>query len=190
MPHPRNRKFAGRHWGRRAAIVEPDSGTERIWGEQTDALVVALYPELRSIAHREHYRFGPAQTLQTTALIHETYLKLRRRADWTSRAHFLGCAATAMRHVLIDGARARMAAKRTAPDAAEETREDRELLALGDALEELAALDPELARLVECRFFAGYSEVETAEVLGITERTVRRRWVRARGWIHARMAGD
>jgi RNA polymerase sigma factor (TIGR02999 family) len=171
--------------------VEPDSTTEgaveKSWDAGTDALVVALYPELRTIARREHFRAGTPQTLQTTALINETYLKLCRRADWASRAHFLGCAATAMRHLLIDGARARLSAKRTAPEVLPVEGEDAELIRLGDALGELARLDPELARLVECRFFAGYDEVETAEVLGVNERTVRRRWVKARAWIHAQM---
>ena len=170
--------------------MEPDSTTEKVWGPQTDELVAALYPELRSIAHREHFRAGNPQTLQTTALIHETYLKLRRRAAWTSRAHFLGCAATAMRHLLIDAARARLTAKRTLPDGEAPGVDDAELLRLGDALGDLAGLDADLARLVECRFFAGYDEVETAEVLGVNERTVRRRWVKARAWIHAHMAED
>jgi len=174
--------------------LEPDStaedfGERKEWHPATDQLVVELYPQLRLIARREHVRVGAPMTLQTTALIHESYLKLRRREGWSDRAHFLGCAATAMRHVLIDAARARLAAKRDGgaaewPDEAE----DRELVKLGEALKELAAIDPELTRIVECRFFAGYDEIETAEVLRISDRTVRRRWVRAKAWLYSEMA--
>ncbi|MCP3734647.1 ECF-type sigma factor [Sphingomonas sp. RP10(2022)] len=158
----------------------------------TDVLIVELYPHLRGMARREHVRSGSPMTLQTTALIHETYLKLQRRSNWQSRAHFLGCAATAMRHVLIDGARARLSAKRQAPepDGDEGAKGDVALLTLNDVLQELAQLEPDLARLVECRFFAGYDEAETAEILGVSGRTVRRNWTRARAWIHARMMDD
>lgn len=159
----------------------------------TDDLVVTLYGELRKIAHREHFRAGMPQTLQTTALIGEAYVRLKRREGWEGPAHFLGCAATAMRHVLIDAARARLTAKRRGVMVSYEEgigseAEDAEIVRLGDALIALARIDPELARLVECRFFAGYGERETAEALGISDRTVRRRWIQARAWIHAELA--
>jgi RNA polymerase sigma factor (TIGR02999 family) len=163
----------------------------------SEALIKLLYDELHQIAEREHRWAGSPGTLQPTALIGEAYLKIKNRADWQSKAHFLGCAATAMRHVLVDAARARLAGKRQGErtsltgaldQLAVESHDDRQLVALGDALAELARHDPDLARLVDCRFFVGLSEAETAEVLRITDRTVRRWWVRARAWIHAQMA--
>lgn len=168
------------------------SDAEKIWAPGTDVLIVELYPHLRGMAKREHFRSGSPMTLQATAVIHETYLKLRHHESWASRGHFLSCAATAMRHVMIDGARARLSAKRQAPAVVDDDpTEDRALLSLNDALQELARFEPELARLVECRFFAGYDENETADVLGVSGRTVRRNWVRAKAWIHAQMTkGD
>ena len=146
-----------------------------------DALVSLLYDELRVIARREHYRGGEPQTLQATALIGEAYIKLQRRDGWESKSHFLGCAATAMRHILIDAARARLTGKRDAEvesytrslDVAAAMPEDGEIVRLGDALKALAEIDPKLAQVVDCRFFAGLDEVETAQVLGVSDRTVR-----------------
>lgn len=159
-------------------------------------MIASLYDELRVIARREHIRAGRPQTLQTTALINEAYLKLSRREGWASHAHFLGCAATAIRNILIDAARARLSAKRDAPtysfteslDSLGAAPEDREVVRLGDTLQALSTLDPNLAKVVDCRFFAGLDERETAEVLGVTDRTVRRWWVQARAWIHKEMA--
>lgn len=134
--------------------------------------------------------------MQTTALINEAYMKLRKREGWESRSHFLGCAATAIRHILVDAARARMASKRDAPTysytqsldpLAAAVPEDAQVLLLGEALTALSQLDPQLAKVVDCRFFAGMDERETAEVLGVTDRTVRRWWVQARAWIHKEM---
>lgn len=155
-----------------------------------------LYNELRIIARREHFRAGGPQTLQPTALINEAYVKLQRRDSWESEAHFLGCAATAIRHILIDAARARMASKRDAPmysftqsldSMAAAVPEDAEVVKLGDALKALADVDANLAKVVDCRFFAGLDEKETAQVLGVSDRTVRRWWVQARAWIHVEM---
>ena len=163
----------------------------------TDAIVEMLYEDLRDIARRERFRAGRPMTLQTTAVLHEAYIKLYRREDWESREHFLGTAATAIRHVLVNAALARKATKRGGGEPAlalDEARdqpsgdEDRELIALDEALTGLAAFDPELAKLIDCRFFAGLSEAETAEVMGISERTVRRRWTLARAWAHREMA--
>jgi RNA polymerase sigma factor (TIGR02999 family) len=151
---------------------------------------------LRAIARREHYRAGSPQTLQTTALINEAYMKLRKRDTWESQSHFLGCAATAIRHILIDAARARLASKRDAPtysytqsldSLAAAVPEDEQVVRLGDALGNLSKLDPNLAKVVDCRFFAGMDERETADILGVTDRTVRRWWVQARAWIHNEM---
>lgn len=171
------------------ALANSFSGT-------ADELVASLYDELRTIARREHYRAGGPQTLQTTALISEAYIKLQKREGWESRSHFLGCAATAIRHILIDSARARMTGKRDAEvesytrslDVAAAVPEDGEIVRLGDALKVLAKFDPKLAQVVDCRFFAGLDEVETAEVLGVSDRTVRRWWTQARAWIHLEMA--
>ena len=163
----------------------------------TEALVEKLYQELRKAARRERRRAGRPMTWNTTALIHESYVKLHRRSDWSSREQFMAYAATAMRRLLIDAARARLAAKRggesvRAPlDAADEVSmgaEDQEMANLGDALNELSKMDPELARVVECRFFAGLDEAETGKVLGVSDRTVRRRWTVARAWLHREMA--
>lgn len=165
--------------------------------ERTDAIVETLYDDLRDIARRERFRAGQPMTLQTTAVLHEAYIKLYKRDDWESREHFLGTAATAIRHVLVNAALARKAAKRgdgvrplpldEAGDAAF-TQDDRQLVALGEALEGLMTFDAELAKLIDCRFFAGLSEAETAEVMGISERTVRRRWTQARAWVYREMA--
>jgi RNA polymerase sigma factor (TIGR02999 family) len=160
----------------------------------TDTLIVELYNELRTIARREHARAGGPQTMPATALVNAAYVRLKDKKEWESRAHFLGCAATAMRHLLIDAARARRSAKRGAGfeftqciDSLSSASPDDELSALGDALKELAEVDINMAKVVDCRFFAGMSEEETAEVLGVSDRTVRRWWVQARAWIHREM---
>jgi RNA polymerase sigma factor (TIGR02999 family) len=159
--------------------------------------VALLYSELRVIARREHFRAGQPQTLQPTALINEAYVKLQRRAGWESQSHFLGCAATAIRHILIDAARARMASKRDArsfsftqslDSMAAAIPEDAEIVKLGEALRALSEVDTNLAKVVDCRFFAGLDEKETAAVLGVSDRTVRRWWIQARAWIHVEMA--
>lgn len=162
-----------------------------------DELIEGLYAELRAIARREHFRAGSPQTLQPTALINEAYMKLRSREGWESQSQFLGCAATAIRHILIDAARARLAAKRNAPtfsftqqldSLAAAVPEDLDVVRLGDALKLLSQFDANLAQVIDCRFFAGMDERETAAVLGVSDRTVRRWWVQARAWIHHEMA--
>jgi RNA polymerase sigma factor (TIGR02999 family) len=154
-----------------------------------------VYHELRRVAHRELLA-RPSETLSTTALVHEVYLKLFDREsarDWKNRAHFLGVASIAMRGILVDLARGRVAEKRggtrrrvVLDEALVGSLEDRSelLLELDDALTELAGIDERLARVVECRFFGGMTEQETATALGITERTVRRDWVKARGLLY------
>jgi len=188
-------RFGGGDGGRLAIDDGSLSAGEKDGG--ADTLIATLYDELKTIARREHYRAGGGHTLQTTALISEAYLKLNRRDGWESEKHFLGCAATAIRHILIDAARARMAAKRGVPEyaftesldsLAAAAPEDDEVVRLGDALRRLAELDPNLAQLIDCRFFAGMTEEETAKVLGVSDRTVRRWWLQARAWVHREMA--
>ena len=155
-----------------------------------DQLIPLLYNELRAIAHRQLALRARGSTLSTTALVHETYLKLvdQSRADWRDRAHFLAVASIAMRHVLVDRAKARATLKRggerrriTLDDAhiAVDDQPDA-LLQLDGAMTRLAELQPRLARVVECRFFGGLTEDEIAEALGVTVRTVQRDWAKAR----------
>ena len=159
-------------------------------------MVSDLYAELRSIARREHRRVGGGETMATTALVSEAYIKLKNREGWESKAHFLGTAATAIRHILIDAARARLSAKRGAGDYAFTRQidslaaaipQDADVVRLGDALQSLAALDATLAKLIDCRFFAGLTELETASVMGVSDRSVRRLWIKARAWVHREM---
>jgi RNA polymerase sigma factor (TIGR02999 family) len=167
--------------------------------EAFDQIVPLVYHELRRTARRE-LAVRPSDTLSTTALVHELYLKFARSqsADWRNRAHFLGVAAVAMRHILVDRARRRTADKRGGPYG-NVTLDDEliaidhpaeSLLGLHEALEQLATLDERLARVVECRFFGGMTEDETAEALNITARTVRRDWVKARGLLYQALAAD
>jgi RNA polymerase sigma factor (TIGR02999 family) len=153
-------------------------------------LVPLVYRELRAIAHRQLGARGRGGTLSTTELVHEAYLKLvdQTQAGWRDRAHFLALASVAMRHVLVDRARARGALKRGGGRRAVSFDESRigqdgqpeTLLQLDEALERLSAVEPRLARVVECRFFGGLTEEEIAEVLGVTVRTVQRDWAKAR----------
>lgn len=168
-----------------------------------DRLMVLVYDELRAIAHRQLRRRRPGQTLDTTALVHEAYLKLvdPGGAAWQERHHFFAVAAVAIRHILVDAARRRAARKRGGEavrvtfDSLLPVRQDLsadavDLLALDDALTSLAALNERLSRLVELRFFAGLTEEETAEVLGTSERTVRRDWRKARAFLFHALSGQ
>ena len=167
-----------------------------------DRLFPLVYEELRTIAGRYLRRERSNPTLQSTALVHEAYLRLvdQTRTDWQSRAHFFGVAATIIRNILVDHARARQAAKRGGPAAALSLDEavalpqkrDLELIAVDDALLSLSRFDPQQSRIVELRFFAGLSIEETAEVLGISASTVKRDWLLAKAWIFHTLsrAGD
>jgi RNA polymerase sigma factor (TIGR02999 family) len=159
-----------------------------------ETLFPLVYDELRRIAHRQLQREWQGHTLDTTALVHEAYLKLvdQTRVDFTDRAHFFGVAANAMRRILVDYARRYLAEKRggaprrvtlTDDMLVADERADT-LLSINDALDELSRIDERLSRVVECRFFGGLTEEETAEVLGVTARTVRRDWTKAKGWLH------
>lgn len=159
--------------------------------DSLDRVVALTYAELRAIAHRRLAGHGPAGTLATTALVHEAYLKLvdQSRAGWQDLAHFRAVASLAMRHILVDRARERSAVKRGGPVRRQVTLEDEAmaaddqpeaLLQLDEALTRLAAQEPRLARVVDCRFFGGLTEQETADALDLTTRTVQRDWVKAR----------
>lgn len=164
----------------------------------SDALFPLLYEELRRVAHRQLRAERAGHTLCTTALVHEAYLRLvdQTRAQWVNRAQFLSVAARAMRRVLIDYARRYRAGKRGGgwdrldlDDVDVPVAERAEsLLALDDALERLTVLNPRLTQVVECRFFGGMTEPEIADALGLTERTVRRDWVKAKAWLHDELA--
>jgi RNA polymerase sigma factor (TIGR02999 family) len=159
-----------------------------------DRLYPLVYEELRRIAHRALRGERTGHTLGTTGLVHEAYLGLvdQTRLEYRDRAHFYGIAARAMRHILVDYARRHGAAKRggnqraIALDEAILAVEDRAeaLLALDEALRELETVDPRLGQVVQCRFFGGLTEEETGEVLGVTARTVRRDWLKAKGWLY------
>jgi RNA polymerase sigma factor (TIGR02999 family) len=161
--------------------------------EAFDQILPLVYQELRRAARRE-LAVRPSDSMSTTALVHELYLKFSRaeRNDWRNRAHFLGVASVAMRHILVDRARRRKAEKRGGPhrhvtlddDLIAADSQAESLLELHEALDQLAKLDERLARVVECRFFGGMTEQETAEALHIAVRTVRRDWIKARGLLY------
>ncbi len=157
-----------------------------------EILVPLLLDDLRKRASHERRRVRAGETLCTTALVHEAYLKLRRSDGWQGELHFLRAAALAMRQALVDHARQKLAAKHGggAVDSLETIAaepfwtSDERLVELDEALQRLSALNPRLTRVIECRFFAGYSEIDTARVLGVTDRTVRRDWIKARAWLY------
>jgi RNA polymerase sigma factor (TIGR02999 family) len=163
-----------------------------------DELLPLFYADLKRLARRERARAGAGGTLHTTALVHEAYLKLRETRSWNDESHFFRAAALAMRHALVNHAEARRAAKRGggAPhlslDQALEigVASDEALLALDQALHRLARQSARLARVVECRFFAGFDERETARALGLSERTVRRDWTLARAWLYRELSNS
>ena len=160
--------------------------------QATELLVQVLYADLQRVAHRERRRkSGAAETLGTTALVHEAYLKLAQRNVFKSRAHFLNTAALAMRQVLATHARARLRNKRGGGEANLDIdsvdvliESDERIIALDEALTRLEERAPRLARVVECRYFAGYSDAETALALGVTVRTVERDWAMAKALLY------
>jgi RNA polymerase sigma factor (TIGR02999 family) len=168
--------------------------------EALDRIFPIIYAELHRIAHAQLMRERDGHTLSPTALVHEAYFKLVdvTRVEWRDRTHFLSMAARAMRRILIDYAR-QQGRQRRGGDFQRVTldeglvaaeRQADTLLALDLALEELAQLNERLARLVECRFFGGLTEEDTAAVLGVNVRTVRRDWVKARGWLERALSVD
>lgn len=177
--------------------VSPSTATRLLirWNQgdrnALDELLPVVYDELRRLARGYLHRERSEHTLQSTALVHEAYLRLvDQNTDWQSRAHFFGVAAQMMRRILVDHARARNAAKRgdglkVTLDEGMALAEARSLdvLALDKALESLSAIDPQQGKVVELRFFAGLSIEETAEVLGISPATVKRDWSMAKAWL-------
>jgi RNA polymerase sigma factor (TIGR02999 family) len=163
-----------------------------------DQLLPAIYGELKRLAGSYLRRERRDHTLQTTALVHEAFLKLvaQREVRWQNRAHFFGIAAQLMRRILVDHARAHAASKRgsgTRPLSLDEALvlapgSDVDLLALDEALTRLAALDPQQARVVELRFFSGLTIDETAELLQVSPKTIARDWTMAKAWLYAELA--
>ena len=169
--------------------------TENPRDDSEDALLQLVYNELRRQAHRYLRRERAGHTLQTTALVHETYLKLIRQKNivWESRSQFFAVSATMMRRILIDYAKTKHRAKRggSSEDLPLETAltvavsdTNFDLLELDEALNRLAEKEEHLAKVVELRFFSGLDVPETAEVLGISESTVKRDWAMAKAWLH------
>ncbi len=166
---------------------------------QFDEIFPRMYDELRRLARRQLGGERAGHTLDTTALVHEAYLRLsqQREVAWDDPARVMGIAAFAMRRVLVDHARRYLATKRgggareiTLDEGAIaiDTRAD-EIVAVDDALERLAHIEPRLCQLVECRFFSGLTDAETAKILGVTPRTVQRDWIRARAWLYRELHG-
>jgi RNA polymerase sigma factor (TIGR02999 family) len=172
----------------------------QVGGDAPDRLFSIVYQELRGIAHRQLFGERRDHTLGTTGLVHEAYFRLvdQSRAQWADRGHFFAIAARVMRRVLVDYARQRRAEKR----GGELVRVDLDdvaipldqrpqvLLALDEALTRLCAEDERIGGVVECRFFGGLTEEETAVALGVTSRTVRRDWVKGRAWLHQALGSD
>lgn len=163
-----------------------------------ESLMEVVYAELRRLAHSYIRRERPGQTLQSTALVNEAYLRLidQKNVTWRNRAHFFGIAAHMMRRILVDHARSRQAAKRGSgisllalDEAVAGTGpRDLNLVLLDQALESLARIDPQQSRIVELRFFAGLSIEDTAEVLKISPATVKREWAIAKAWLCREMS--
>jgi len=162
-------------------------------------LIALIYPRLKRLAHFQLAGERPNHTLNTTAIVHEAYLRMASRNEgWTDRKHFLRAAATVMRHLLVDHARKRNAAKRGDGKDAMPLDENRlvteddtvAVLALDNAIKEIAAINPRFEQIIECRYFAGLSVAETAEALGMAVRTVERDWQRARVYLTRAMEPD
>ena len=165
--------------------------------EAADKLIPVVYDELKRLARDYMRRENPSHTLQTTALVHEAYLKLVQQKDvnWQGRAHFIGVAAQLMRRILIDHAKGRLREKRGGEQVVVPLNEaltfsperSEGLLKLDEALERLSKLDARQSRIVELRFFGGLTIEETAEFLGISPKTVKRDWTVAKAWLRSEL---
>ena len=178
------------------ALIDASAGNEAaanwLWSK--------VYDELRRMAQRQLRRERAGHTFSTTSLVHEAYLRLfdPSSVDWQNRAHFFGVAARAMRHILVDHARQRQALKRGGGQravtleeqalAVEEQLED--LITLNTALERLEAHQERWARVVECRYFGGFTNEETAQTLGVASKTVERDWIKARIWLRRELEDE
>jgi len=168
-------------------------------GDAASQLIPLVYDELHQLARHQMRHERPDHTLQTTALVHEAYLRLVKDTErsWQNRAHFIGVAAQVMRRILIDYARARRAAKREGVRQQVPLEEpclvsdenSEQLVALHEALERLAHVDARQSRVVELRFFGGLTVDETAEALGLSAKTVAREWRLARAWLYREVGG-
>jgi RNA polymerase sigma factor (TIGR02999 family) len=175
-----------------AALDREDAGA-------LERLVEAVYPELKRLAHFQLAHERPGHTLNTTAIVHEAYVRLSSGNNkWNDRRHFLRAASTVMRHLLVDHARRKLAEKRGSGNAPMTLEDDRltmddnglAVIALDDALQDIAEIDPRLEKIIECRYFAGLSVADTAEALGMAERTVERDWQRAKAYLIKAMEPD
>lgn len=164
-----------------------------------DRLVTAVYPELKRLAHFQLARERPGHTLNTTAIVHEAFVRLAAgNSSWSDRGHFLRAAAAVMRHLLVDHARKRNAEKRGSGQVLLTLNDDRvassggglALIALNNALKDIAAIDPRLETIIECRYFAGLSVIDTANALGMSVRTVERDCQRAKAYLLQAMESD
>ena len=179
-----------------SVILKDWSGGNRT---SADALLTIVYDELRKIAAQYLSKERSGHTLQPTALVHEAYMKLVDISDikWQDRAHFFAVSANVMRHILVDHARAKRAAKRGGSaqrieldDAISLSNErDLDLLDVDEALKELAKFDEQQCRIVEMRFFGGLTIEETAHVVGVSPATVKREWSMAKAWLRRRLQG-
>lgn len=188
-----------------AAITEALCALRGGTPDAMDRLAPLVYEQLKRIARRQLRAEPMGHTLSTTGLVHEAYLKLvdQTRVEWQDRGHFFAVASGAMRRILVDYARRYRTARRGAGDNGEPARpvaldaidipiDERAdaLIALDEALQRLARIDERQARVVECRFFGGLTEEETAATLGISQRTVAREWVTAKGWLYQELRRD
>lgn len=178
----------------RLAMSAASADVRRIAAE----LLPVFYQQLRRIARRTRARMGAGHTLQTTALVHEAYLRLGQSRNFVDETHFLRAAALAMRHALINYAQSRVTEKRGGGDQHValsnigdlSVESDEGMLALNEAMERMAREMPRLADVVECRFFGGYGEEDTARALGVSLRTVQRDWLKARAWLFRELGGQ
>ena len=184
----------------------PDiTGLLQLWSSgqpsAAERLMPAIYNELHRQAARAMRRENDAHTLQATALVNEAYMRLvdQHAVEWRSRAHFFGIASQLMRRILVDHARAHLAEKRgggtrqltlDGADNAVQPEDGVEILDLHEALERLAAFDPDQARIVELRYFGGFNIDETADALGVSPATVKREWVIARAWLRRELTNS
>jgi len=170
---------------------------ERGDAKAADELLPLVYEELRKLAAYKMANESPDQTLQPTALVHEAWLRLtgKENIQWNGRAHFFAAAAEAMRRILIDNARRKLALRHGGGQQRVDVLEqdiaahgdDEQLLAINEALEKFAAQDKQKAELVKLRFFVGLTIEEAADILGISAATAKRQWTYARAWLHAEM---
>ena len=168
--------------------------------EELDKMMPAIYDELRRQAARYLRREQPGHTLQTTALIHEAYVRLvdQHNVQWQNRAHFFGIAAQMMRRILVDHARTKKRAKRGGSDikvslddaTVAVPGQNVDVVEIDEALSRLAKIDEQQSRVVELRFFSGLTVEETAEVMGISPATVKRDWSMAKAWLHRELSGS